>query len=138
MLNILIVDDEPVHIQGLLRHVPWGSLGFAEPQVAESGEEALQILSASDIDVLLTDVSMPEMTGIDLLAKCKADYSHLHQMQTIIISGYNDFEFVRDAIHVAPRLTSSSQSGSTRSSASWRWRGIRSPRSSRSRRIPTV
>ena len=100
MLKVLIVDDEPVHIQGLIRHVPWDSLGFAAPQVAESGEEALQILAASDIDVLLTDVSMPEMTGIELLAKCKAEYSHLHQMQTIIISGYNDFEFVKDAIHV--------------------------------------
>lgn len=100
MLKVLIVDDEPIHIQGIIQHTHWSDLGYEAPLSAESGTEALHILSRMTVDVLITDVSMPEMTGIELIAKCKADLPHLNHMQAIMISGYNEFEFVQDAIHV--------------------------------------
>lgn len=99
MIQALIVDDEPLHIQGLVRHIDWERLGYAEPLTSESGQEALDILSVTNIDVLISDVSMPGMTGIELLAKCRTDYPHLQSLQVLIISGYDEFEFVQEAIH---------------------------------------
>jgi two-component system, response regulator YesN len=97
MIQALVVDDEPMHVQGLIRHVGWESLGYAQPLSALSGEAALRIMREHRIDVLISDVSMPVMTGIELVARCKeADPA----VQVLMISGYNEFEFVQEAIHV--------------------------------------
>lgn len=103
MIQALIVDDEPLHIQGLVRHVDWNRIGYAPPLTAESGEEALAMLEREKVDVLITDVSMPGMTGIELLARCKSDYPHLHALQTLMISGYDEFEFVQEAVHLGAK-----------------------------------
>lgn len=103
MIHALIVDDEPMHLQGLVRHIAWERLGYATPYTAESGEEALEILSRSRVDVLITDVSMPGMTGIELLARCRADIPQSQSMQTVMVSGYDEFEFVREAIHLGAK-----------------------------------
>lgn len=103
MLRALIVDDEPMQIQGLLRHIAWEKLGYESPLTAESGEEALALLETTPVDVLITDVSMPGMTGIELLAKCRSDYPHLQSLQTVIVSGFDEFEFVQEAIHLGAK-----------------------------------
>lgn len=97
MIQALIVDDEPTHIQGLVRHVEWEKLGYAPPLTAHSGEAALELMQQHHIDVLISDVSMPVMTGIELVSRCKERGLRL---QVLIISGYNEFEFVQEAIHV--------------------------------------
>lgn len=97
MLQVLIVDDEPTHIWGLIRHIPWDKLGFADPLTAKSGEDALSILQAHFIDVLITDISMPGMNGIELAAFAKSLYQNI---QILIISGYNEFEFAQEAIEI--------------------------------------
>ncbi|WP_419874209.1 response regulator [Candidatus Pristimantibacillus sp. PTI5] len=97
LLKALIVDDEPSHIQGLVRYIKWKELGFDAPFTAESGQEALDLLGKSEVDVLISDVSMPVMNGIDLVAKCKASHP---QLQVLMISGYNEFEFVQEAMNV--------------------------------------
>ncbi|CAM3337102.1 MULTISPECIES: response regulator [Paenibacillus] len=102
MIKALIVDDEPMHIEGLVRHIQWERLGYEPPLTAESGEEALAILQEEgQIDVLITDVAMPGMTGIELLAECQTrQYTSL---QTLIVSGYDEFEFVQEAIHLGAK-----------------------------------
>lgn len=102
-MRAIIVDDEPMQIQGLVRHISWKALGYEEPLTAQSGKEALAILQETPVDVLITDVSMPGMTGIELLARCKADYPALQSMQTVMISGYDEFEFVQEAIHLGAK-----------------------------------
>jgi len=97
MIRALIVDDEPMHIQGLVRHVHWNELGYNEPLTATSGELALRIVQQCPIDVLITDVSMPIMNGIELVGQIKQLDS---RVQVLIISGYDEFEFVQEAIHV--------------------------------------
>ncbi|WP_150275830.1 response regulator [Paenibacillus tepidiphilus] len=97
MLQALIVDDEPSHIQGLIRHIPWTRLGYAVPLTAESGEAALPLFQDHQIDVLITDITMPGMGGIELAAGAKALQPEL---RILIISGYNEFEFAQDAIEV--------------------------------------
>ncbi|MFF2909029.1 response regulator [Paenibacillus sp. NPDC057934] len=97
MLKVLIVDDEPSNVYGLVRYIEWDSLGYEQPMTCESGEEALELLKETAFDVLISDVSMPEMSGIELVAHAKRMYP---QLQVLMISGYNEFEFVRDAIDV--------------------------------------
>lgn len=97
MLNVLIVDDEISHVLGLVRFMEWEELGFESPSTAESGEEAVEFLQSYHFDVLISDVSMPGMSGIELAAEAKRIHPHL---QILMISGYNEFEFVQDAIHV--------------------------------------
>ncbi|MBW5447169.1 response regulator [Cohnella sp. CFH 77786] len=97
MLQALIVDDELPHVQGLIRHIPWASLGFTVPLAAESGESAIPLLQGNKIDVLITDVCMPGMNGIELAAVAKSIHP---EIQILIISGYNEFEFAQEAIEV--------------------------------------
>ncbi|MGG4146321.1 response regulator [Paenibacillus algorifonticola] len=103
MMQALIVDDEPMQVQGLVRHIDWEALGYEQPMTAQSGEEAIAIMAEAHVDVLITDVSMPGMTGIELLAKCKSDYPKLASLQTVMISGYDEFEFVQEAIHLGAK-----------------------------------
>ncbi|WP_337912840.1 response regulator transcription factor [Cohnella zeiphila] len=94
---MLIVDDEPSHIQGLVRHIRWAELGYDPPVTSESAEEAVEMLRETEFDVLISDVSMPGMNGIELVDRAKQLHPHI---QVLMISGYNEFEFVQDAIHV--------------------------------------
>ncbi|WNS45308.1 response regulator [Paenibacillus sp. MMS20-IR301] len=102
-MRALIVDDEPMQIQGLLRHIRWEMLGYEPPLTARSGEEALAVLQANSVDVLITDVAMPGMTGIELLARVQTDYPQQQSLQTIMISGFDEFEFVQEAIHLGAK-----------------------------------
>lgn len=103
MIQALIVDDEPLHIEGLTKYIDWNDIGYERPLTAESAEAALVTLAETPVDVLITDVSMPGMTGIELLATITANYPRLSSMQTLIISGYNEFEFVQEAINLGAR-----------------------------------
>src|SRR5690606_36704330 len=71
MIQALLVDDEPMHLQGLARHVRWESLGYAKPLTAMSGDAALAVMRDRPVDVLVTDVSMLGMHVIELVACCK-------------------------------------------------------------------
>ncbi|OMG01373.1 DNA-binding response regulator [Paenibacillus sp. FSL R7-0337] len=99
----MIVDDEPMQIQGLLKHIRWEALGYRTPLTARSGMEALKVLQENKVDVLITDVAMPGMTGIELLARIQADYPQQQSMQTVIISGFDEFEFVQEAIQLGAK-----------------------------------
>ncbi|WP_342421519.1 response regulator [Paenibacillus sp. FSL E2-0178] len=103
MIQALIVDDEPLHIEGLTKYIDWNDIGYERPLTAESAEAALVTLAETPVDVLITDVSMPGMTGIELLATITANYPRLSSMQTLIISGYNEFEFVQEAINLGAK-----------------------------------
>ncbi|WP_238323090.1 response regulator [Gorillibacterium massiliense] len=102
-MRALIVDDEQMQIEGLVHHIRWAALGYEPPLTARSGDEALAVLAEADVDVLITDVSMPGMTGIELLAKCRSDYPKFSSLQTVMISGYDEFEFVQEAIHLGAK-----------------------------------
>lgn len=89
---ILIVDDEPdvlFSLKGLLRH-------DFELHTAESGEEALQILSDHDIHVIMTDQRMPGMTGVELMKQAKTQYPGAIR---IVFTGFADIKAVVEAIN---------------------------------------
>ncbi|WP_051506804.1 response regulator transcription factor [Saccharibacillus sacchari] len=98
MIQTLIVDDEPAHTEGIMRHIDWEAMGYAMPWVAETGEEALAVLKQGAVDVLITDISMPGMSGIEMLSRCTEEFEGFQNVQTLLISGYDEFHFAQKAI----------------------------------------
>lgn len=95
--TILIVDDEPRTRQGLKKVLDQWCEGKYQVIMAENGEEAIHIVGRQQIHVLLTDIRMPEMTGLAMLQQIRA------QGQTpvvILISAYSEFAYAQEAIRL--------------------------------------
>ncbi|MCR8643724.1 response regulator [Paenibacillus sp. N1-5-1-14] len=94
MYKLLIVDDLPIIVDGLLElfeqtvHLP------LEVMKAYSGEEALEVLSYHHIDIVISDIKMPGLGGIELLQEIKSQWPS----KVIFLTGYNDFHYARNAI----------------------------------------
>lgn len=94
MIKILIVDDEKIERDGL-KYLLSDENNISEICEASNGKQALQILHDKDIDLLLTDIKMPHMDGLELVRRAKEENRLL---QVIIFSGYNEFSFAQEAI----------------------------------------
>ena len=96
MLKVLLVDDEPFILQGLQVLVDWEKEGYEIPKTASNGEEALQILLQEQIDLVIADINMPVMTGLELLRQIR----QVHAMDTwfVILSGYAEFSYAQEAM----------------------------------------
>lgn len=66
MYTLLIADDEPLIRNGVKKIIDWESLGFSEIFLAEDGQEALDIIRKNHVDLVLTDIVMPFMDGLEL------------------------------------------------------------------------
>lgn len=97
MYQVLLVDDEYMILEGLKWIIPWKECGFEIAAVARSAREALKQLEQYAIDVMISDVNMPEMTGLELLAEAKKDNPEL---LTLILSGYQEFNYVQKAMEL--------------------------------------
>jgi two-component system, response regulator YesN len=97
MLKLLIVDDEENTREGLKRFVPWKELGIDSICEAEDGLTALAVFEREKPDILLCDVRMPRMYGIELSEKIKV----LNPFCKIIfLSGFSDKEYLKSAIKI--------------------------------------
>ncbi|WP_298786856.1 response regulator [uncultured Marinococcus sp.] len=95
--KILIVDDEPMICEGLSQTIDWESIGVKVEGVAYDGMEALDILNEQTIDIVLTDITMPNMDGLALTEELTA----LHPgVEVIMFSGYDEFEYARQALRL--------------------------------------
>lgn len=95
MIKVLIVDDEFLVRMGLRTIIDWESLGFEVIGDAENGEKALEMSKKLSPDVVLTDIIMPEMDGLELIRALKEE---LPQTKVVVLSCYQDFEYVREAM----------------------------------------
>jgi two-component system response regulator YesN len=95
MARLLIVDDEALIRNGIRQAVPWSELGITETRTAGSGEEALQLLADFAPEIVLTDIRMPGMDGLELLAAVK---ERQPGAKVIILSGYDEFAYARSAL----------------------------------------
>ena len=96
MLQVLLVDDEPFILQGLSMLIDWEKEGFVIAGTAANGREALAFLEKTKVDLIIADIKMPSMTGVELLEKIRTQ--HISDAYFIILSGYSDFEYARKAI----------------------------------------
>ncbi|MBO0993733.1 response regulator transcription factor [Bacillus sp. SD088] len=90
--KVLIVDDEVLIRQGIKHYVNWEEEGFTMIGEASNGEEALAIIKKENPQIVITDIVMPIMDGIELTKKVKADYP---EIEVIILSSFSDFDYVR-------------------------------------------
>ncbi|MBS4197622.1 response regulator transcription factor [Lederbergia citri] len=95
MLKIMLVDDEKSVLNGLAYILKKHCSEYEIMSMVQSAGEALQVLALTELDVVITDVMMHEMNGIELTKKIKNDYPHI---SVIVLSGYDDYEYVRNAL----------------------------------------
>lgn len=93
--RIMIVDDEADVREGIVRHIDWESLGFEIVAEAENGRDALDKAENTEMDVVLTDIKMPFIDGLQLSAELTKMYPGI---QIIILSGFDEFEYAQEAI----------------------------------------
>lgn len=95
MLKVFIVDDEPFILDGLQTIVKWNEYGMEIAGRAGNGTDALNYLTHNPVDILMTDITMPVMNGLELISSVKKINPNT---RFIVFSGYNDFEYVREGI----------------------------------------
>ena len=99
MMKVMLVDDEPFIMQGLEVLIDWNALGYEIVKMASNGGEAYEYLKSEQVDMVISDISMPVMTGLDLLKRIREE--GLSDAYFVILSGYNDFKYAQQAIRYA-------------------------------------
>ena len=95
MYNILIVDDEPIVKIALRSILPWEEYGFFICGTAGNGLEALSLIEKQHPDVIITDLKMPGMDGLELIRTLKEKN---YPGEILVLSNYEDFDSVRSAL----------------------------------------
>lgn len=97
MWKIVIVDDERQVLQGMKRIIPWRELGAELAGEASDGEQGVRIVLESQPDIVITDIYMPVMSGLDMMEELR---NRQYDGTFIILSGYSDFEYARRALRL--------------------------------------
>lgn len=97
MKTVLIVDDEAVIRTGLTYIIDWQQYGYERVETAENGVCGLEKILQLRPDLVITDIRMPEMDGLDMIQAAKKQGAAFHG---IILSGYSDFDYARKAIQL--------------------------------------
>jgi two-component system response regulator YesN len=93
--KVLIVDDEPMIRFGLSSCMDWQGEGFELVGAAANGEAALELIGRESIDILITDIKMPLMDGLQLTRRVKDLIPHV---KVVFVSSFSDFEYAREAV----------------------------------------
>ena len=93
--NVLIVDDEFRIGMLVNKLINWDELGLRCAAVVDNGQKALSIMEKERIDILITDIRMPKINGLDLINLAA---KHNSNMKCVVISGYKEFEYAYKAL----------------------------------------
>lgn len=96
MYKAILVDDEALIRDAISKTVPWSEYGFELTATCQNAKEAVKILENDTPDLVITDICMPFMDGLEL---SKYIYENYPNVVVIIISGYDDFEYAKQAVH---------------------------------------
>jgi two-component system response regulator YesN len=97
-MKILIVDDQRLSRAGIIKMIHWERLGLQLAGECANGHEALELLGENEVDLVITDVRMPVIDGLELAQLAKEFYPHL---AFVVISGFDDYTYVRKSLHLA-------------------------------------
>lgn len=97
MRKVMIVEDEELILQGIKNIVHWEELDLKLVHMAYNGEEALEMWEKEPVDIIITDIEMPEMSGLELLKEIR---SREEMVRFIILTGFDEFSYAREAIRL--------------------------------------
>lgn len=95
--TVLLVDDEEDVIQVIMKKLNWEELGFSVAGYACNGVKALELVEEYQPDVVVTDIKMPYMDGMELSHRIKAEFP---LTKILIFTGFDEFEYAREAVHL--------------------------------------
>lgn len=97
MIRVLVVDDDKLARKGLILAAPWNEFGMEVVGEASSGGKALEFLATHEVDLLLTDLVMPVMSGIELMRTVRQRHPRI---LFVVLTFHQDFEYVQEAIRL--------------------------------------
>lgn len=97
MLKVIIAEDEVIVREGMKKNIDWESESLTLVADASDGEQALTLIRELKPDILITDIKMPFMDGIELSRIVKKE---MPEIKIIIVSGYNEFQYAKEAISI--------------------------------------
>lgn len=95
MYKLLITEDEFEIRNGLANYFPWAEAGFELAGQAENGKQAMQFIDEHHVDVLLCDIRMPVMSGLEVAEEL---YRRKSPIKVVFLSGFKDFEYAKSAL----------------------------------------
>jgi two-component system, response regulator YesN len=97
MIRTLIVDDEKYVRKGLIAVMPWDAFGYKVVGEASSGEKALEFLMDNEVDLVFTDLTMPSMSGFELMKELRKKYPDIY---IVVLTCHQDFDFIQEALRM--------------------------------------
>lgn len=95
IFSIILADDEPNILYGMQKGIDWESLGFSVVGTAQNGKEVLDMMDEFHPDLVISDIKMPFMDGLELAKNIHENYMNT---KVILFSGWDDFTYARLAI----------------------------------------
>ena len=95
MFSLLIVDDEPIVRSGIKNLIDFNNLNISNVLEAVNGLQALEIVKSNDIDIVLADINMPKMNGLDFAKNAK---QHNSDILIALVTGYDYFDYAVSAL----------------------------------------
>ncbi|MGN0355671.1 MAG: response regulator [Muricoprocola sp.] len=97
MYKVLVVDDEKMIRMGIKKAIDWESIGIDEVYTAATGKEALRIIEAYHPQIMITDIQMTEMTGLELI---EVSRQRVPELRIIVLTGFDNFEYARQSLRM--------------------------------------
>jgi two-component system response regulator YesN len=95
MIKVVVAEDEELILNDIAKKIQQANPIFTVVGVAQNGKQALELVETFSPDLLLTDIRMPVLDGLELLKNVSLNYPYI---KTIIVSGYSEFEYAKHAI----------------------------------------
>ncbi|MBD0378788.1 response regulator transcription factor [Paenibacillus sedimenti] len=97
MINVLIVDDDHLVRKGFIAMMPWEIYGLRVVGEAGNGKKALEFMERHQVDLLITDLAMPVMSGLELMKEVKHRYP---ETDMVVLTFHQDFELIQEALRL--------------------------------------
>lgn len=97
MYKVVLIDDEPIILEGMSKGFDWKKFDAIVAGTAEDGADGLELVRKVNPDIVFTDISMPNMDGLTMLAALKSEFPKL---QVSILTGYRNFDYAQKAIRL--------------------------------------
>lgn len=95
MMNLMVVDDEHSAVESIAASIPWREHGIGHVYKAYSVKEALQQMAAHQVHIIITDIRMPGLSGLDLVSHIRQKWE---RTKCIILSGHASFDYAKQAL----------------------------------------